>query len=136
METLQSESRKTHDLHKMMIKAVGHATAAPNDPQIQADFEKLKDEIYQFVKRHFTVNHETFSPTSSDALELINRAAIATKLYECFFDNHSYVFGIGPELEDSLACFEREILHNGNGAGDVEISHDFDLANFWNRGAG
>ena len=121
VETLQSESRKTQDLHKMMIKSVGHATAAPNDPQIQASFEKLKDEVYQLVKRHFTVNHETFSHTaSSNAPELINRAAIATKLYECFFNKHSYIFGVWTELEQGLARFEREMLNYANGTGNVE----------------
>lgn len=104
-----------------MIKAVGNTTAAPNDPQIQAGFEKLKDDIYQLVKRHFIVSHERFSPTaSSDAPELITRAAIATKLYECFFNKQSYIFGVWTELEQVLARFEREMLNYANGAGNVE----------------
>lgn len=120
-EALQSESRKTQELHKMMIKVAGHTDGTPNDTEIQVGFEKLKNDIYQLVMSHFTRNITKFSTkTSPDIGELINRAKIATYIYDRFFSDQSRVYGVEKLLEHGLACFEKEVLHRSG----TDIKHD------------
>ena len=100
------------NLRRTMLRE-GRKDEAPMDDEISIKFYKLRDMIFQLVKRHFQTYSESkklcHPGASPDLQELRLRSEIANYLYDSFFSPELMIFVLEGEIEECFQEFETSI---------------------------